>query len=361
MSPEGRLIIGRCPAWSASSVSSLVATCEHVALVLYRSFVCILVPHVFPAWKASVTSPLPSPSERSDGASVSPSPTQSMGRGKSGVEKEEDVLPQEPSESAVPIAGPSRASEEPSSRDNQKKLRPSGNDAVGWRLLKTPGRSPLRMEVALDPWLPGMERFESFPAPLTEVPEDFLQPSTSGTQRPKKSPAVPATGRHAISTVSSGSSDVYFSSEKEVRVKHRCRRERSRSERSRSRSRSRCSSKRSHSPGRKYRRSRSPDGDWVFVPRDSKVLCSPDRRSRECSPRMPSSKHKLDPRDLARRNDLTRRHKSSKPPVHPAQRGKMRFLASEPKARFMCQRDVAQAPVRWSLQPWSVSRQQRPP
>ncbi|XP_068220889.1 serine/arginine repetitive matrix protein 2-like [Palaemon carinicauda] len=282
--------------------------------------------------KASVTSPLPSPSERSDGASVSPSPTQSRGRGKSVVEKEQSGLPQESSEGAVAVAGPSRASEEPSSAsgesalvlggnvssddplwgsnvvsvssppswacasgssvggDNQNKLRSTGNDAFGWKLPKTPGRSPLRMEEGLDPWLPSIERHGSFPAPLTEVPEDFLQPSTSGTQRVTKSPAVPATARHMISAVSSGSSEDYYSSGKEARRKHRRRRERSRSRRSRS-------------------RSRSP------LPRA------------EFSPRIPSSKHGLDPRNQVRRKDSTGRRKSSKPPVHPAQRGKTRFFS----------------------------------
>ncbi|XP_068250191.1 serine/arginine-rich splicing factor 11-like [Palaemon carinicauda] len=83
-----------------------------------------------------------------------------------------------------------------------------------------------------------------------------------------------------VDTVSSGSSDVYSSSEEEVRVKHRRRWERSRSERSRSRSRSRYSRKRSRSPSHKYRRSVSPGGAWIYVSsRESKVVRSPDHQS----------------------------------------------------------------------------------
>ncbi|XP_068218396.1 serine/arginine repetitive matrix protein 2-like [Palaemon carinicauda] len=211
--------------------------------------------------------------------------------------------------------------------DSRSKVQPASHDAYCWRLPKTLGRSPLRMDVDLDPWLPGMERLDSFPTLPTEVPDDFLQPSTSGTQRPKKSPTVPASSRHVVDAVSSGFSDIYSSSEEEVKVKHRRRRERSRTERSRSRSRSSYSKKQSRSPSRKYRRSVSPGGAWVYVSsRESKALRSPDHRSNEQSPRRPPSKHSLDPRDLARRKDLSVRHKSSRPPVHPAQQGETRFF-----------------------------------
>ncbi|XP_068205965.1 CLK4-associating serine/arginine rich protein-like [Palaemon carinicauda] len=246
--------------------------------------------------KASVSSPLPSPSERSDGASVSPSPTQSRGRGS--------------------LAG----------GDNQGKLGSAGSDAFGWKLPKTPGRSPMRMEEGLDSWFPSVGRQTSFPTPLTEVPEEFLQPSTSGTQRVAKSPAVPAPARRTVSAVTSGSSEESFSSGEEARMKHRRRRERSRSRRSRSRSRSRYSRKRSRSPRRKHKRSRSRDGDWVFVPRKAEIRCSPDRRSKDFSPRRPSSKHGYDPRRQIREKDSTCRHKTAKPPVHPVQRGEPRFL-----------------------------------
>ncbi|XP_068247626.1 serine/arginine repetitive matrix protein 2-like [Palaemon carinicauda] len=186
------------------------------------------------------------------------------------------------------------------------------------------------MDVDLDHWLPDMERLESFPTLPTEVPDDFLQPSTSGIQRPKKSPAVPASSRHVVNAVSSGSSDIYSSSEEDVKVKHRRRREQSRTERSRSRSRSRYSRKQSRSPSRKYRRSVSPGGAWIYVSsRESKVLRSPDHQSSERSPRRPPSKHGLDPRDLARRKDLSIRHKSSRPPVHLARRGETRFLPAQ--------------------------------
>ncbi|XP_068238589.1 serine/arginine repetitive matrix protein 2-like [Palaemon carinicauda] len=319
--------------------------------------------------KVSVSSPIPSPSERSDGVSVSPSPTQSRGRGKSSVGDEQGVLSQEPSVSAEPVAGPSWASEGPSSApgesalvfgghassddpvwgnnavsvspppswacasgsslggDSRSKIQPASHDVYGWRLPKTPGRSPLRMDVDLDPWLPDMERLDSFPTLPTEVPDDFLQASTSGIHRPKKSPTVPASSRHVVDAVSSGFSDIYSSSEEEVKVKHRRRRERSRTERSRSKSRSSYSKKQSRSPSRKYRMSVSPGGAWVYVSsRESKALRSPDHRSNEQSPRQPPSKHGLDPRDLARRKDLSVRHKSLRPPVYPAQRGETRFF-----------------------------------
>ncbi|XP_068225522.1 serine/arginine repetitive matrix protein 1-like [Palaemon carinicauda] len=251
-------------------------------------------------------------SERSDGVSVSPSPTQSRGRGKSSVGDEQGVLSQEPSVSAEPVAGPSRASEGPSSAsgesalvfgghassddpvwgnnavsvspppswacasgsslggDSRSKIQPASHDVYGWRLPKTPGRSPLRMDVDLDPWLPDMERLDSFPTLPTEVPDDFLQPSTSGIQRPKKSPTVPASSRHVMDAVSSGFSDIYSSSEEEVKVKHRRRRERSRTERSRSRSRSSYSKKQSRSPSRRKERfplSDQPPGTAPSAPR----------------------------------------------------------------------------------------------
>ncbi|XP_068227395.1 serine/arginine-rich splicing factor 2-like [Palaemon carinicauda] len=183
------------------------------------------------------------------------------------------------------------------------------------------------MEEGLDPWFPGVGRQTSFPTRLTEVPEEFLQPSTYGTQRVTKSPTVPAPSRRTVSAVSSGFSEEYYSSGEDARRKHRRRREWSRSRRSRSRSRSRYSRKRFRSPRRKYRRSRSPDGDWVFVPREAEVCCSPDRRSKEFSPRRPPSKHGFDPRRQVREKDSTGRHKTAKPPVHPAQRGEPRFLS----------------------------------
>ncbi|XP_068203763.1 serine/arginine repetitive matrix protein 2-like [Palaemon carinicauda] len=191
------------------------------------------------------------------------------------------------------------ASGSPPPGDNQTNVRRPSSDAFGWKLPKTPGRSPLRMDVTLDPWLPSMERLDSFPTISTAVPDDFLQPSISGTQRRKKSPSGHANSRYARNVASSDSSEVDSPSEEEVRVKRRRRRELSESEHSRSRSRSRVSRKRSRSQSRKYKRSVSPGGAWVYVPSgESKTLHSPDHRSSERASRLPSSMHSLEPRDL---------------------------------------------------------------
>ncbi|XP_068247773.1 arginine/serine-rich protein 1-like [Palaemon carinicauda] len=183
------------------------------------------------------------------------------------------------------------------------------------------------MNVTLDPWPPGIDRVDSVPTISTVVPDDFLQHPISDVRWRRASPTHHAGNRFTRNVAPSDSSEIDSSSGGEVREKRRGKRERSEIDRSRSRSRSRHSRKRPRSHSRKYRRDASPGGAWVYVPSgESKRLHSPDSRSSERAPRLPLPTHSLEPLDLPRRKDLAQKHKSSRPPVHPAQRGETSFF-----------------------------------
>ncbi|XP_068240118.1 serine/Arginine-related protein 53-like [Palaemon carinicauda] len=162
------------------------------------------------------------------------------------------------------------------------------------------------------------------PAPSTAVPEEFLQPSTSGTQQVlSKAPSVARTRFHGRSESSADESSV--SSDEERCRRRRRKRDRSRRRRSFSRSpkESRYRRRRSRSPQKKCRRAESPQERWILVPesklRDlSSVSGSVVRLTGDSPPRRASDSRKS--ASASDRKASSGRHKSRSKETQSAQR-----------------------------------------
>ncbi|XP_068233791.1 serine/arginine repetitive matrix protein 1-like [Palaemon carinicauda] len=197
-------------------------------------------------------------------------------------------------------------------------------DPLGWSLPRTPGKSPLRMEEGLSESFPFLDRPSMLPTPLSAVPVEFLQPSTSGTQQvSRKAPSVARSRFLGGSDSSVEESSV--SSEEERRRRHRRKRERSMRRRSLSRSPSVLGDRRrrSRSPQKKSRRAGSPQGRWVFIPEDKLRDLTTVSRSMvklvgDSPPRRASSSLMM--ASAADRKASSSRHKSRPRDTQPAQR-----------------------------------------
>ncbi|XP_068200861.1 serine/arginine repetitive matrix protein 1-like [Palaemon carinicauda] len=206
------------------------------------------------------------------------------------------------------------------------------SDALVWAPLKTPFRSPHRMEEEFEAWFSNEELPRSPPTPSASFPAVFMEPASSAGPH-----ADPTTTRRLSDPPmrpyrsSASSFEAYsYSSDEGAPRDHSTRRDTSRRRRSRSRSSSRPRhvDRRSRSPRRKFRRSLSPEEEWVRVsiPRSQLLGAAAVADTLGWLPRPRSPVGFIDwsrfDRQRSSSHQTSRdRHGSAKVPTPPAQRG----------------------------------------
>ncbi|XP_068233503.1 serine/arginine repetitive matrix protein 1-like [Palaemon carinicauda] len=229
-----------------------------------------------------------------------------------------NIVPFSSPDSWVDVSGASAAEGAVDREDSPQE------DPLAWGVPRTPLRSPLDMEKGLSESFPFIDRPSSLMPPTSAVPDEYLQPSTSGEQRGSKKPPSATKSRFPCKSDSSVQ-DSSCSSGEERRRRRRRRKERSVRRRSPSRSPTGSGDRRGSSrlPPRKTRRASSPQGTWVFVPdnklRDlTKTSSSIAKRAGDSSFRRASSSLAMASTDDRRTSSC--RHKSRPRDTQSAQR-----------------------------------------